>query len=215
MRTPKVYESEKPLTKNDPEALLTKKTKKDKLAIKNKKKYPHTIQRIFCKYICAGIPIEEAALKMNVSLSRCKSWLARDHVVEYLEKLMQHSINLDAKRRKQRNEYIHSQLYTELMGKFANGSLEKLGQKNLMKFIIDFGKEIRADTPGESTKHVKHTIDIGEELSNRYKEANSARFDNNKEKIIDITIPNKLPDPSVEVIDVDQEEAVSEQQVKK
>ena len=151
-------------------------------------------QRLLIKYLVAGQTIELAAEKMNVSINRCKAWTKLPRFMEELDNQIQSKLDLDAKKRKRRNEFIASELYETLMDKFSDGSLEKMNAKNLMKFIVEFNKEIRTDTPGENSKKVHHTIQFTEELASRYKTANSANFTNREAKIIDINIPNQLPE---------------------
>lgn len=149
-------------------------------------------QRIMIRFLIAGLPLEEVAERVGVSKQRCQAWLRRDKVKQALEDRLSWYTELDAKRRKKRSEFIASELYRTIMQKFADGSLEKLNSKTLMKLLMEFQKEVRTDTPGEATKKVHHTVQLTEELANRFRQANSSNFQEREGKILDISIPKQL-----------------------
>lgn len=150
-------------------------------------------QRMLVKYLVAGIPIEEIADKLNVSLSRCKAWVKRNDVIEFLDQQTALHADLDSKKRKKRSEFIVSEIYDVIVDKISEGSLNRMNVKNLMKFFVEMNKEVRIDTPGDSTQKIDHRVklELSEELSQRYRNANSSNFDNKDNKIIDINLPTK------------------------
>lgn len=155
----------------------------------HRNKQPHRYI-IMVKYIVAGFSIEETAQKMNVPVKQIQTWLKKPTVLEYLTREAETKINFDAKKRKSISEYILKEIYNSIVDKFANGSLQKMNTKNLFKYLIDFMNQVRTDNPADVNKKISHTITISEELSNRFKQANSATFDVRvDETIIDVEPP--------------------------
>lgn len=171
---------------------LKNKLESDKKPIKHQ-------QRIMAKYIAAGTPINEVAEKLGVSVARCRRWLLKPQVEEYLEKCINSFVDMDNKKRKNKIEFIYSQVYEAMIDKLADGSLQSLGIKTLMKMTLDLNRTMKEESPPQvANKNVNHNHKISAEiitqLSERYKAANSVGFaENQKEKIIDITPPVVAP----------------------
>lgn len=156
-------------------------------------------QRIMAKYIAAGTPINEVAEKLGVSVARCRKWLLKPQVEEYLEKCISSFVDMDNKKRKNKIEFIYSQVYEAMIDKLADGSLQALSVKSLMRMALDLNRTMREESPPQvANKNVNHNHKISAEiitqLSERYKVANSVGFiENQKEKIIDIIPPVVAP----------------------
>lgn len=169
-------------------------------------------QNIFVKYIVNGYPVEEVAERMNIPLARCRIWLRNKRVTKVIEEKLQFRIDLDAKKRKGRTERVSSAVYLALIDKIAKGSLDRMNTKNLTKLMIELNKEIRADTPGDNVKQVQLTVGLTEELAERYRKANSSKYDEEK-AIIEMSIPKKQLEASqTEKIDGQLQQEISEAQ---
>lgn len=160
-------------------------------------------QRIMIQYIVAGFTLEEISEKIKVKVVCLKRWL-RDPIVSHkLDLEVAKKVDWDASKRRKSNEYVLGNLHQTLADKIASGDLEKMNPKNLMNFIVKFNDEVRTDTPGEYNSKVKHEISLIEDLSNRFKNANSASYDERKlrgEAIIDITPPKSELEPHREEV---------------
>jgi hypothetical protein len=158
---------------------------------------PRTIKKfrynMFIRYFLSGMAKAEIIKRMEINNGIYNEWLKKPEIADTIAEKMQTNLDLDAKKRKRKFEFVTSELYEELTAKIAQGDLSRLGTKTLMQHLVLLNKEVRLDTPGDNIKKVDHniTLQMSEELASRYKKSNSSTFDD-REKIIDINQPRQL-----------------------
>lgn len=164
--------------------------KKKKLSVNEAKKlkFRHSL---FVRYIVSGMNKSDIISRLGITGGTYNNWLKNEKIVSLIEERIQSSLDLDASKRKKRFEFIHSEVYNELIAKIAEGGLEKMNAKNLVRQLIDLNQEVRKDTPGENIKKIDHTVKhhLMEDITNRYKASTSGQFEDKEEKIINIITP--------------------------
>lgn len=176
--------------------------------------------RMFIRYVVSGMPKSEVVERLEITKETYEHWLKDERIVGLIEEKTQYNLNLDAKKRKKRFEFLSSEVYSELIAKIAEGSLKKTNTKNLVNYLALLNKEIRTDTPGENVKKVDHNVKhqhlvLMEQISSRYMSSNSALFEN-RDKIVDIVLPKQIEEHKEEetVNDIRQNGKEAEQVVR-
>lgn len=175
-------------------------------------------RKMVVKYLVAGFSIPEICAKMNIKKKRCRYWLKNPLVQKYFQEELDRVVKLDSKERKRKYGFIMNELFKSLVDKIDNESFDKMNAKSIMKFMLDFGREIKAETPEDNITRTSGRVDVViiDQLSKRYKMANSSSYDD-RDKVIDIELPKENFDEKKlllahqnnkrEVVDVDSEQS--------
>lgn len=200
--------------------MMTHSIEKDKKLLKKKKTSIYGLkpkQMLMIGYLAAGMTMEEIHLRLGVSIKRMNFWLNKKAVKKYLDSVIQHHDNLDAKRRRQRNEFVTTRIYDALVEKIQNGSFERMSSKNLLKMLIDMNKEVRNDSPIENlgnkaggSSRIDINVQIGQELAQRYQTANSSSYEDRKEKYVQMALPAPQTEQVIDVGEQEQSEKVEQ-----
>ena len=174
--------------------MITHSIEKDKKLLKKKKTSIYGLkpkQMLMIGYLAAGMTMEEIHLRLGVSIKRMNFWLNKKSVKKYLDSVIQHHDNLDAKRRRQRNEFV--------------------------KMLIDMNKEVRNDSPIENlgnkaggSSRIDINVQIGQELAQRYQTANSSSYEDRKEKYVQMALPAPQTEQVIDVGEQEQSEKVEQ-----